>query len=318
MLHKKRDHPKEKIVLHQRNKHRGRYDFKQLSESTPELAPFVKMNSYDDESINFSDPQAVRILNKALLKYFYGLDHCNIPSGYLCPPIPGRADYIHYVADLLTDSRNGNIPTGSSVKCLDIGTGSSCVYPLIGTTEYGWTFVGTDIDPGSLESANKIVALNPVLDGKIELRLQMNSGDIFYGIIRPDEHFDLTICNPPFRSSAEESQSGSLRKLKNLKLRKIANPVLNFGGQGNELWCEGGELQFVQNMIKQSRHFASSCLWFTTLISKESNLKKVEEMLKKAETVRIKIIPMGQGNKISRIVAWTFLTDAQQKLWSHA
>ncbi|MEI6677898.1 MAG: 23S rRNA (adenine(1618)-N(6))-methyltransferase RlmF [Mariniphaga sp.] len=311
MLHKKREHPKEKIMLHPRNKHRGRYEFRQLSESTPELAPFVKLNSYDDESIDFSDPQAVRILNKALLKHLYGIDHWNIPSGYLCPPVPGRADYIHYIADLLTDSRNGNIPTGSSVKCLDIGTGSSCVYPLIGTSEYGWSFVGTDIDPVSLESANKIVALNPILDGKIELRLQKHSGDIFNGIIRPDEHFDLTICNPPFHSSAKDAQSGSLRKLKNLNSRKITNPVLNFGGQGNELWCEGGELRFVQNMIIQSKQFAASCLWFTTLLSKESNLKKVEEMLKKAEAVGIKIIPMGQGNKISRIVAWTFFTDAQ-------
>lgn len=318
MLSPKREHPTEKIMLHPRNRHRGRYDFRQLSESTPELAPFVKLNSYNDESIDFSDPQAVRILNKALLKHFYGIDHWNIPPGYLCPPIPGRADYIHYIAGILADSRNGNIPAGSSVKCLDIGTGSSCVYPLIGTREYGWTFVGTDIDPVALESANKIIAMNPVLTGKIELRLQIHSGDIFYGIIRPNEHFDLTICNPPFHSSAEEAQSGSLRKIKNLNSRKITHPVLNFGGRGNELWCEGGELRFVQNMIMQSRQFAASCLWFTTLISKESNLKKLEEMLKKTGAAAIKIIPMGQGNKISRIVAWTFFKDAQQQLGSHA
>lgn len=311
----KRVHPKVKSGLHPRNRHRERYDFKQLTASCPELGQFVKVNVYDDESIDFFNPEAVKMLNKALLAHFYGIENWNIPPGYLCPPIPGRADYIHHIADLLGNSNHGKIPAEDLVKCLDIGVGANCIYPIIGNKEYGWSFIGSDIDPVSIESARKIIDLNPVLKGKIELRLQHNHKDIFRGIIQKDERFDLTICNPPFHSSLAAAQSGTLRKLNHLNTGKIAKPVLNFGGQNGELWCEGGEEQFINDMIRQSKQFATSFFWFSTLISKESNLKSVYEALKRAEAVDVKTIPMGQGNKISRIAAWTFLTSKQQKEW---
>ena len=314
MLRKKKEHPKEKSRLHPRNKHRERYDFKQLIVSCPELAPFVRMNDYDDESIDFFNPEAVKMLNRALLKHFYGVVNWNIPPGYLCPPIPGRADYIHHIADIL-GSRQAEIPIGNQIKCLDIGVGANCVYPIIGNKEYGWSFIGSDIDPISIESASEIIATNPGLSGHVDLRLQQDSKSIFRGIIQPDEFIDLTICNPPFHASLAEAQSGTVRKLRNLKQKKIAKPILNFGGQQNELWCEGGEEQFVRNMILQSKQFASSVFWFSTLISKQSNLENAYKSLKKVEALEVKTIPMGQGNKTSRIVAWTFLSLEQQQKW---
>lgn len=315
MLNKKREHPKIKSGLHPRNRHRERYDFKRLTESCPELAQYVKLNLYNDESVDFFNPEAVKILNKALLKHYYDIGYWNIPPGYLCPPIPGRADYIHHIADLLAGGNHGKIPVGNRIKCLDIGVGANCIYPIIGNNDYGWSFVGSDIDPVSIESATKIVEMNDNLHGKIELRLQSNPKDIFNGIIRKDERFDLTVCNPPFHASLAASQSGTLRKLNNLNPGKINRPILNFGGQNSELWCEGGEERFVRDMIFQSRQFVTSFYWFSTLISKESNLKSAYEALKKAKAVEVKTIPMGQGNKISRIIAWTFLTPEQQKEW---
>jgi len=166
MLHKKKEYPKEKSSLHPRNRHRERYDFKQLIESCPELAQFVKINIYNDESIDFSDPEAVKMLNKALLKRYYEIDNWNIPQNYLCPPIPGRADYIHHIADLLCSNNYGKIPTGEKIKCLDIGVGANCVYPIIGNKEYGWSFIGSDIDPVAIGSATKIIELNPSLKRK--------------------------------------------------------------------------------------------------------------------------------------------------------
>jgi len=315
MLPEKREHPKEKSRLHPRNKHRERYDFKQLIESCPELARFVKVNVYDDESIDFFDPDAVKMLNKALLKHFYNISYWDIPENYLCPPIPGRADYIHTLADLLASKNNGKIPTGETIKCLDIGVGANCVYPVIGNTEYGWSFIGSEIDPVAIESANKIIELNPGLKGKIEIRLQPDPEDIFCGILGKDELIDITICNPPFHASPAEARSGTLRKLSNLNKKRITKPVLNFAGQNNELWCEGGEERFVRSMINQSRQFSTSCFWFSTLISKESTLKSVYESLRKAEVFETKTMAMGQGNKTTRIVAWTFLNREQQHKW---
>ena len=302
-----------KTKLHPRNKHRDRYDFTALIATCPKLASFVKLNTYKDLSIDFFDPQAVKMLNKALLKHFYHIENWDIPANYLCPPIPGRADYLHHIADLLAQSYEGKIPT--HIKCLDIGMGANCIYPIIGNKEYGWSFIGTDIDPVSIQSAKKIIQLNPSLAGKIEVRLQTNPKDIFTGIIQQDELIDLSICNPPFHASLAEAQAGTQRKLTHLTAKKINKPILNFGGQSNELWCEGGEKAFVKKMILQSKIFANSCFWFSSLVAKQINLPSIYAELKKANAFAVKTLPMGQGNKISRVVAWTFLNLDQQKNW---
>ena len=318
MLQEKREHPKEKLRLHPRNKHRERYDFKQLIETCPELAQFVKLNMYDDESIDFSNPEAVKMLNKALLKHYYDIKNWDIPEGYLCPPIPGRADYIHNVADLLKMSNYGKIPTGNKIKCLDIGVGANCVYPIIGNKEYGWSFIGADIDPIAIENGNKIIDQNPNLKGQIELRWQNNPKDFFYGVIKKDELIDITVCNPPFHASLADAQSGTIRKLSNLKQQQTSEPVKNFGGQNNELWCDGGEEKFVREMIRESKKFGSTCFWFSSLISKQTNLKSAYQALEKVGAYNIQTIPMGQGNKTSRIIAWTFLTKEQQNVWRNS
>lgn len=311
----KKQHPIVKHKLHHRNRHRERYNFKQLIESSPELAPFVILNKFNDESIDFSNPEAVLKLNKALLKHFYNIHEWNIPKGYLCPPIPGRADYIHHMADLLGGKNYGKIPTGPHIKCLDIGVGANCIYPIIGHKEYGWSFVGSDIDKLAIESAQNIISLNPDLADTIILKLQDNPKDFFYGVIMKENPIDLTVCNPPFHSTPEEAQSGTLRKLKNLSQQKVTEPVLNFGGQNKELCYEGGEKRFVGKMIRQSKKFAESVFWFSSLVSKQNNLKNIYEELKSVDAIEVKTIPLGQGNKTSRIVAWTFLDLKQQKNW---
>ena len=315
MIQKKREHPKEKTRLHPRNRHRERYDFKMLVESCPELAPFVKLNIYGDESVDFFDPQAVKMLNKALLKHDYGVDAWDIPPDYLCPPIPGRADYIHYMADLLSTRNYGKIPKGDQIRCLDIGVGANCVYPLIGNREYGWSFTGSDIDPAALESAGRIIAMNPALKDKVELRLQVQPNDIYFGIIKKEEFFDLAVCNPPFHGSFAEAIRSTTLKLSNLTHEKVTGPVQNFGGQTTELWCKGGEDRFVRDMIRQSKFFAASCFWFSTSVAKQSHMKGFYEALYKEDAVEVKTIPMGQGNKSGRVLAWTFLSPEEQKQW---
>ncbi|BAX82696.1 23S rRNA (adenine(1618)-N(6))-methyltransferase RlmF [Labilibaculum antarcticum] len=317
MLNKKKEHPKEKSKLHPRNKNRSRYDFKKLVETCPELAPFVILNKYEDESIDFANPDAIKMLNKSLLMHFYGLDHWDIPENYLCPPIPGRADYIHHIADLLCQNNYGKIPMGNKFTCIDIGVGANCIYPIIGNNEYGWSFIGSDIDPLAIASAEKIIASNPSLKGNVKCVLQENSKDYFYGVIPKDELVDLSICNPPFHASAKDALEGSMRKTRNLSSEKVTKPSLNFAGQSNELWCDGGEERFVRNMINQSKKFAKSCFWFSTLISKESNLKSVYQALTEVNATKIETLPMGQGNKISRIVAWTFLSKEEQQRWKN-
>ncbi len=301
--------------LHPRNLHNERYDFATLIKSEPKLASFVHENKYGDLSVDFADPKAVLMLNKALLSCFYRVTQWNIPKDYLCPPIPGRADYIHYVADLLAASNAGEVPNGEKIIGLDVGVGANCIYPIVGTSVYGWTFVGSDIDKVSVKSAMSLVKNNDVLNGKIEIREQMNPDNIFTGIIGKNDRFDFTLCNPPFHRSKEEASAGTQRKTRNLTKNKSRNGTLNFGGQANELWCPGGEVTFIKKMIRQSVVQGNKVFWFTTLVSKKENLPSIYKALKLLNPVDVQTIEMKQGQKVTRVVVWTFLTKEMQQKW---
>ena len=305
----------EKTRLHSRNKNRERYDLSSLASSNSELKNYVRPNKFGVDSVDFSNPVAVKLLNKALLKHYYGIESWEFPDENLCPPIPGRADYIHHIADLLGENNYGLIPTGDKITCLDIGLGASCIYPIIGVTEYDWKFIGSDIDPKSIASAQNIINSNSSLKDKIECRLQKKTKDVFRGIIGQEDKIDLTICNPPFHSSIEDAQKGTRRKIKNLLGKKVKTPELNFAGNNNELVCDGGEYQFIRNMIRESEKISKNCCWFSTLVSKQSNLKGIYRFLGKVGAYQVKTIPMGTGNKSSRIVAWTFLSGKEQREW---
>lgn len=288
----------QKKELHPRNRHRALYDFKELIKNCPDLDKFVVKNNYGNESIDFTNSIAVKTLNKAILKSFYNITW-DIPEHFLCPPIPSRADYIHYIADLLSTSKVK--PTGKKTFILDIGLGANCIYPLIGYREYGWNFVATDIDPLAISIASGIIKQNG-LNESIEIRLQKSPSNIFNGILKEgDPLFDISMCNPPFHASLSEAKEGTKRKWKNLKVKTNA---LNFGGQSNELWCPGGEVAFIKRMIAESVHVR--CKWFTTLVSKASNLPAIYSALDKMKVAEVRTIDMGQGQKKSRIVAWTY------------
>ncbi|UPR56474.1 23S rRNA (adenine(1618)-N(6))-methyltransferase RlmF [Vibrio sp. ED004] len=336
---KRRSAEKPQGGLHPRNQHTGRYDFELLVSALPELKEHLIKNPMGEDTINFSDPLAVKLLNKALLAHHYGVKHWDIPAGYLCPPIPGRADYIHRVADILNSDGQGEPYNHASVKALDIGVGANCIYPIIGATEYKWRCTGTDVDSVSIKTANFIAGSNPNLKGKIRARLQADSESIFKGVIKDNERYDVTICNPPFHSSLEEAEKGSQRKLDNLaanrakkagqsfkpetnkksvkldKSTKQEKPTLNFGGQKSELWCPGGEAAFIMKMARESQLFATQVLWFTTLISKKDNVDMVRSELGKLRAKQVKVVEMSQGQKVSRFIAWTFMDDEQRQEW---
>lgn len=315
-----RPNPDEKTGLHPRNPHRGRYDFSQLILATPELAAFVAKTTYGNESIDFANPAAVRALNRALLKQVYRVASWDIPPQYLCPPIPGRADYIHHVADLLGSCNNGHIPHGSAIRALDVGVGANCVYPLIGHNSYGWHFVGTDIDPNALANAQRILNANPEFARAIELRLQPSRQCIFNGMLAVGEVFDVSLCNPPFHASLAEAAAGTQRKWHNLNKGKSKGkaPLLNFGGQDSELSCPGGEEGFICRIVEESALNPLRVYWFTTLVSKASSLPAVYRTLKAVSAKHVRTIQMEQGQKKSRFVAWTFLDHAQQIAWSQS
>ena len=309
--------------LHPRNRHRGRYDFAQLVAACSQLAPFVRRNAYGDDSIDFSDAQAVRALNAALLAQTYAVRDWRLPPQYLCPPIPGRADALHHLADLLAADNGGTVPRGRAVRVLDVGVGANGVYPLIGHAEYGWSFVGSDIDRAALAAAQAVLDANPDARAAIELRWQADAHSILRGVVRPGERYDLTLCNPPFHASIGEARRGSTRKWQNLgRHERLAGagsaPHLNFGGQANELCCAGGETAFIARMIAQSAQFSRDVLWFSSLVAKAASLPTVHRALDAAGVLERRTLDMAHGQKRSRIVAWSYLSAAQRRDWTRS
>lgn len=290
--------------LHPKNLHRHGYDFELLANTYPLLKTFVAENAYGNLSIDFADANAVKALNAALLEQYYGIVGWGIPEGFLCPPIPGRVDYVHYVADLLAEGDH-KLGAGSGIKLLDIGTGANGIYSLLASKVYGWQCVASDIDPQSLANVAEIIDKNSSLQGAIDLRLQPEKSRIFSGIIQANEKFDVSVCNPPFHASLLDALKGNQQKRNNLGVGATSSR-LNFGGQNAELWCKGGEQKFLRTMIKESREFSGQCRWFTSLVSKSESLAPAKKLLRKLATSDIREIEMKQGNKITQILAWTY------------
>lgn len=307
--HIKREGPKKTSPgLHPNNRHQGRYDFDALCAVTPELKSYVIQSPRGDATIDFSHSEAVLCLNKALLASFYGIKFWGLPDGYLCPPIPGRADYIHHLSDLI-----GCNAETKHRRILDVGTGANLIYPIIGAHEYGWSFVASDIDRTAFECASVIAKSNKGISKKVSVVHQKNQKQVFTGVVGESDFFDACMCNPPFHASAHAARVGSQRKWRNLEKQASGKNELNFGGNANELWCEGGEKSFISRMISESIRFQSQIAWFTCLVSKQENLAPLRKLLAKSGARDVRVVNMTQGQKQSRILAWRFSAGADRE-----
>jgi 23S rRNA (adenine1618-N6)-methyltransferase len=290
-----------KEELHPSNRFNRAYDFARLVDVLPSLKRHVVRNRYGQDSVDYADPSAVKALNRALLADAYGLKW-DLPPGRLCPAVPGRLDYLHHLADLLVEGTH----EGGAVSILDVGTGANCIYPLLGASEFGWRFVGTDVDDGALRWAGKLLVANPAAAARIELRGQPSRDCFFRGVIGAEERFDATVCNPPFHASAAAAAAGTRRKAENLRGRAAAAVAPAHAGVAGELWCPGGEAAFVRGMIRESAEIGARCRWFTTLVSRSDHLDLLYRVLEYARATQVRTIAMSQGSKRSRILAWTF------------
>ncbi|MFG6685984.1 23S rRNA (adenine(1618)-N(6))-methyltransferase RlmF [Mariniflexile sp. HNIBRBA6329] len=294
--------------FHSKNKHKSGYDLDALCEVYPDLESFVFENNFQTQTIDFANPKAVKALNTALLRKHYNISFWEFPETNLCPPIPGRVDYIHHISDLFETSK-----IDKDISVLDIGTGASCIYPILGNAEYSWKFTASDIDDASLKHAQQIIIKNK-LNEAISLILQKDKTLIFKGVLNTSDRFSASVCNPPFYKSEQEAFETTIKKLEGLKISG-SKAIRNFSGTHNELWYKGGEKAFLHNYLYESSLFKQQCFWYTTLVSKKELVKGMHASLKKLGATEIKTINMGQGNKLSRIVAWTFLTQVEQENW---
>lgn len=289
--------------LHPENPHNRGYPFEALVQSSSGLGAYVQKSPAGTDTIDFSSSRAVKELNQALLRYYYGIDYWDIPPDSLCPPVPGRLDYLLYMADLLHEWGDPSVSKGKKVKVLDIGTGANLIYPILGHRKLGWRLVGSEISEVSLKWAKILISVNSNLRGGVEVRLQPNQNRFFRNVVKSGESFTFSICNPPFYASQKEALDATNRKW--TKLGKIpTTDMKNFGGTSNELWTAGGEENFIREMIKESKQYFKQFGWFSSLVSKSATAGLLYHELRQELAIEAKVIKMNHGQKQVSVLAW--------------
>ena len=285
--------------MHPDNPYRHEYDLPRYIQQLPELASYCK-KKHGRLTVDFASPDAVIALNKAIIEADCGVVGWTVPKGNLCPPIPGRIDYLLHIKSLLSD-------THGPIKMLDIGTGATAIYGVLAATQFDYQVVGTDISQHSLSHAEKMLAANPSLASKVTLRHQPSASHIFHGVVNDTEQFDISVCNPPFYKSSQQANEKNREKNRALASKQTDR---NFAGQDNELIYPGGEVAFIKRMIFESYKYRNQITWFTSLVSQKSSVDEIKRTLKKERHAVQQWITMKHGNKTSRIVVWQFIAES--------
>ncbi|PHH60290.1 hypothetical protein CDD81_1880 [Ophiocordyceps australis] len=264
-------------------------DFEHLSRCDADFAAVVKGRQLD-----FCDPKAIMQLTKTLLKLDFGID-CQLPKDRLCPPVANRHNYILWLKDLL-DSSSYQLP-GQSLTGLDIGTGASCIYPLLGCVQRPWSFIATDIDNESLQWARANVERNGLSN-----RIRLVARQPHQALIPLDElgiaSIDWVMTNPPFY----ESQQDMLESAKS----KSRPPLTACTGSLGEMVTEGGELGFVARILKESLQLQERVQWYTCMLGFLSSVASLVDRLKEAGISNYAVTEFIQGNKTRRwAVGWS-------------
>ena len=141
-----------------------RPDFAALARADAAFARLVRRGPDGDARLDWGDPTALAELCRVLLLHDFGV-RWTLPARALCPTVPSRLNYLLWIEDLLALGP----PPPQPIISLDIGTGASCIYPLLGAAHFGWQFLATEVDPISVEAARHNVALNG-WEERIEVR----------------------------------------------------------------------------------------------------------------------------------------------------
>lgn len=307
--------------MHQRNKHRDYLDYRDLAKKQKGLQRFVYVNRYGGASIDYSDPKALEELTRSLLAEFYQITW-RLPDGYLCPPVPQRVDYLHVMADLLQQTLYEDVVPDvvanqppvhiRGLRGLDIGTGASCIYSLLGAREYSWRFIASDIDELALQHAEELVAEND-LKQQIVLRQQKDPKLVLRGVLlKKDFSVAFAVCNPPFHESLERAQQAARDKWQRLGKELESK---NYQGREAELCCEGGEVGFVLRYINESSKvfYRTKCIWYSSLLSRHSSWQPVIDRLTKLGAKYRSFELSGAGHNVKWVVCWSFMTKSVRK-----
>ncbi|PGG98103.1 hypothetical protein AJ79_08984 [Helicocarpus griseus UAMH5409] len=283
-----------------RNIYKNDVDFAALGLQYPDFAKHLRQNN----QLDFTNPDAVQQLTRCLLRRDFGL-HVDLPDDRLCPPVPNRFNYILWLQDLLDstgETYSDAYDREREVFGLDIGTGASCVYPLLGCAlRPKWRFIATDIDAKNLKYARDNVKRN-ILQDRIQIVENTSSNGLipFKDIDTLKPRLDFTMCNPPFYESREELISSAKAKQR--------PPFSACTGAEVEMITVGGEVEFVARMIRESIQLRDRVKWYTTMLGKFSSVATLINLLHEEGNRNWAVAEFVQGSKTRRWgIAWSWM-----------
>ncbi|MEE6468782.1 hypothetical protein FKM82_008379 [Ascaphus truei] len=283
--------------MHPRNRYKDKPpDFAYLASQYPDFKLHVNMNLAGRVSLNFKDPEAVRALTCTLLKEDFGLS-IDIPLERLIPTVPLRLNYIHWVEDLISyhDSDKTALRRG-----IDIGTGASCIYPLLGATLNGWYFLATEVDDICFNYATKNVERNKLSDLIKVVKVPQKT--LLMDALKEESEiiYDFCMCNPPFFANQLEAQGVNSRNP-----RRPPPSSVNTGGV-TEIMAEGGELEFVKRIIHDSLQLKKRLRWYSCMLGKKCSLAPLKEELRIHGVPKVAHTEFYQGRTMRWALAWSF------------
>ncbi|KRY38751.1 Methyltransferase-like protein 16 [Trichinella spiralis] len=256
--------------MHPRNFYRNNPpNFAELALQYPDFRQHCAIDIYGKVNFNFKNPDAIRALTNVLLKKDFGLS-IEIPPDSLVPRIPGRLNYIHWLQDLAAS----HFPD-ESVRCIDIGSGASCIYPLLGAKVCGWKFIAVEKLPDAIECARKNVMKNNLqnlisvveVDGPINL----------YNVVEQlgaEMICSFCMCNPPFFDSQRKEGPGNLSS----PSRRPA-PHSCTVGRHEEMFADGGEVtSMCETVFCQGKTQRWAVAWTFDETIHLQNDRKLEKM----------------------------------------
>uniref|UniRef100_A0A1A8LQX0 U6 small nuclear RNA (adenine-(43)-N(6))-methyltransferase n=2 Tax=Nothobranchius pienaari TaxID=704102 RepID=A0A1A8LQX0_9TELE len=288
------------MALNKSMHHRNRYkdkppDFAYLASKYPEFQQYVHTSLAGRPVVNFKEPEAVRALTCTLLKEDFGLT-IEIPLERLIPTVPLRLNYIHWVEDLIDGQKQPR-------RGIDIGTGASCIYPLLGATMNGWYFLATEVDDICFDYAKKNVDQNYMSDLIKVVKVPQKT--LLMDALKEETEivYDFCMCNPPFFANQLEAKGVNSRN----SWRPPPSSV-NTGGV-TEIMAEGGELEFVKRIIHDSLQLKKRLRWYSCMLGKKCSLAPLKEELRKQRVPKVTHTEFCQGRTMRWALAWSFYDD---------
>lgn len=285
--------------MHPRNIYNKQIDFNELSKNYPEFSKIAKVDLNGKIKLDFSDLETKFVLTKCCLMKDFLLD-VDLPKNRLCPTLPLRLNYIHFIEDILE-----HCGIKENISGVDIGTGASSIYCLLTARLHkDWKMFGLEIDQENIKSSTVNVAKNQLNDS-IKIINQDGSDKIFQKLFEFDgSQKTFCLCNPPFYSDAEE--------MTEIKNRTGKRPKIQLEQPSHETITEGGELAFVTKILDESSQIGDKIKIYTTMFGCKRNFEKFLSLLNNKKIENFTTTRFVQGKVNRWALAWSFSEDLKK------